>query len=77
MSPYEKELAQLCYEHFKETGLKDFTYHPPNGNDMVYATNAVSFMEDEGYISDVIDNGFSLSFTIRDSLIRYMKPKES
>lgn len=77
MSPYEKELALLCYEHFKETSLKDFTYRPKNGNDMVYATNAVSFMEDEGYVSDVIDNGFTLSFTIKDSLIRYMKQAES
>ncbi len=77
MSPYEKELAQLCYKQFIETGLRAFIYHPKNGNDMVHATNAICSMEDEGYISDVIDNGFTLSFTIRDSLIRYMEQAES
>lgn len=77
MSPYEKELARQCYAHFKETGLTNFTYQSRNGNDLVHAANAISSMEENGYVSDVIDNGFSYSFVIEDSLIHYMEQSES
>ena len=77
MTSYEKELACLCYNHFKSTGLKEFTYYALNGNDLCFASDATSSMEEDGYISNVVDNGFSFSFTIEDSLIRYMQQLES
>lgn len=77
MSPYEKGLAHLCYEYFKKTGLTEFTYQPKNGNDLVHAANAIDSMKEDGYISDVVDNGFSYSFVIEDSLIHYMEQEES
>lgn len=77
MSPYEQTLARICYDHYKTSGSREFTYLSQNGNDMVYASNAISSMEEEGYLSEVTDNGFSYSFIIEDSLIHYMEQEES
>ena len=77
MSPYEKELARLCYNHFTSTGFKNFTYHAYDGNDMINATNTLEAWEEDGYISNLIDNGCSFSFIIEDSLICYLNQSES
>jgi len=76
MSPYEQNLAHICYEHYKTSGSREFTYQAQNGNDMVHASNAISSMEEEGFLSEVTDHGFSYSFIIEDSLIRYMEQEE-
>lgn len=77
MSPYEKKIARLAYEHFKSTGSKEFTYQSCNGNDMIFATTAIESLEEDGYISDVEDSGHFFSFIIQDSLIRHMKQEET
>lgn len=77
MSPYEKYISQLCYNHFKSTGSRNFVYLSKNGNDMVLATTAIESLEENGYISDLVDEGISFSFFIKDSLIRYMEQEES
>lgn len=76
MSPYEQKLSHLCYNHFLDTDSRGFTYFARNGNDLINASNAIESMEEDGYISNVTDNGFSFSFTIEDSLIQRMKQGE-
>lgn len=76
MTSYEKELSKRCYDYYKTSNSKKFTYLCNNGNDMIHATNAINYLEDCGYISNVEDNGISLSFTIEDSLIHYMEQEE-
>lgn len=77
MSQYEEKIIKLCYESYQQSCSKEFTYCACNGNDLLLATNAIEALEEEGYITNVIDNGFTFSFIIEDSLIRYMKAKES
>ncbi len=77
MSKYEMHISRLCYEHYKNTGSKEFTYIARNGDDMVLAHNATESLKECGYISGLTSSGPFFTFVIEDSLILYMKQAES
>lgn len=77
LSRFQKQLLRECYSHYLETNSREYTYFAKNGNDLVHATNSFSGLEEEGYISDLVEGPFSFTFVIEDSLIRYMKREES
>lgn len=77
MSDYELKIVHTIYQHFLETGSKEFTFCITNGSDSVHMSNAMNALEEKGFITILEESFFHTNLLAEDSLFRYMAELES
>lgn len=76
LSQFEKKILHECYSHYLKTNSREYTYVAKNGDDLVLATNSFYDLEENGYISNLVEEVTAFTFLIEYPLISYMKQEE-
>ena len=73
ISEYELKIIEKSYADYRRTGSRESFCVCTNGDELVFKGNAIDYLEELGYIEDVVELFAIYRFTITDKLIKYAK----
>lgn len=73
MNTFEKQLLKLAYENFRKNGSSYTEFQPQNGEDAMYYSDAIEYLEESEHVVSHINNlmNGSVSLSNSDSVICY------
>lgn len=77
LSKMEKKILTQAYNHYLETGSREFTYVISNSNEYPALEDTFYDLVKKGYISNLDVQLFQGSFNIEDKAIHDMKLQET